>query len=184
MVGTMWFMWREIPGQKIAARALIRAGRRARPPGQRAADGHAISKHLMALQTGMPTGHLAAYTALPTEPPTDPSLLLLRSLGWALMLPVLLADNDLAWDDGALHDVDFISCASLLVVPALAIDRRGRRLGQGGGSYDRALARRAKNSLVVALVYDDELVDEVPSEPHDLGVDAVITPQRGITRFS
>lgn len=132
----------------------------------------------------MPTGRLAAYTALPTEPPTDVSLRMVRDFGWSVMLPVLLADNDLAWDDGAPHDAHYISRASVLVVPALAVDRRGGRLGQGGGSYDRALARRAKDSLVVALVYDDELVDEVPGDAHDLGVDAVITPQRGITRFN
>lgn len=131
----------------------------------------------------MPTGRIAAYTARPTEPPTDTSLRMMRESGWAVMLPVLLADNDLAWDDGTPHDQHYVSGASVLVVPALAVDRRGGRLGQGGGSYDRALARRAEDSLVVALVYDDELVDAVPSEGHDLGVDAVVTPERGITWF-
>lgn len=176
-------MWREIPDHKVAARALIRAGRRARPAAAREVDGQSIAEHLGTLLGGMPIGHVAAYTALPTEPPTEACLQLLRALGWTVMLPMLLADNDLAWEDGTTHGPENIAHATVLVVPALAIDRSGQRLGQGGGSYDRALARRAQDSLVVALVYDDELVAAVPSEPHDLGVDAVITPGRGITRF-
>lgn len=100
------------------------------------------------------------------------------------MLPVLLSDNDLGWDDGTQHDPSYISRADLIVVPALAVDRHGIRLGQGGGSYDRALGRTAPQVRTVALVYDDELVDTVPREPHDLGVDAVITPERGLTWFA
>ncbi len=115
---------------------------------------------------------------------------MLRGLGWQLMLPILLPDKDLAWrsfdgDGGGGeisrdHGTDRIGLAGLVIVPALAIDRHGLRLGQGGGSYDRALARRSPGTLTIALVYDDELVDVVPSESHDLGVDAVITPRAGL----
>lgn len=161
-----------------------------RDPRQRAADGAALARHLAATAAGLPVGHAAVYTSLPTEPPTDQAAALLRGLGWQLMLPILLPDKDLAWrsfdgDGGGGeisrdHGTDRIGLAGLVIVPALAIDRHGLRLGQGGGSYDRALARRSPGTLTIALVYDDELVDVVPSESHDLGVDAVITPRAGL----
>jgi 5-formyltetrahydrofolate cyclo-ligase len=65
-----------------------------------------------------------------------------------------------------------------VVVPALAVDRRGVRLGRGGGSYDRALTRAA--GLTVALLYDGETVEELPAEEHDVPVKAVVTPSGGL----
>jgi 5-formyltetrahydrofolate cyclo-ligase len=79
--------------------------------------------------------------------------------------------------------VGAIARAWLVVVPAVAVDRRGVRLGRGGGSYDRALARVPPGTEVVALLHDGELVDLVPSEPHDRRVRAVITPARGLVRL-
>jgi 5-formyltetrahydrofolate cyclo-ligase len=74
---------------------------------------------------------------------------------------------------------DAIARADVLVVPALAVDRAGRRLGQGGGSFDRALARARPDALVVALVHDDEVSSgPLPVEPHDRAVDVVVTPER------
>lgn len=177
-------MWRDLPHEKRAARALIRAGRRARPADQRAADDAALAGHLRDRLSGMPPGHAAAYTALPTEPPTQAMLAVLQQAGWRVMLPILLPDNDLGWDDGNIHDPTYVSEATLLIVPALAVDRRGMRLGQGGGSYDRSLHRRSPGSLALAVVYDDELADVVPSEPHDLTVDAVLTPRAGLRHLT
>lgn len=73
-----------------------------------------------------------------------------------------------------------IGAAELVIVPAVAVDRRGFRLGRGGGSYDRALARVGARTLTVALLHDGELVDVVPAEPHDRQVAAVITPALGL----
>ena len=70
-------------------------------------------------------------------------------------------------------------CAGVdaLIIPALAVDRGGRRLGQGGGWYDRMLPLRRDGVGVFAMVYDDELVSgPLPTEEHDELVDAVITP--------
>jgi 5-formyltetrahydrofolate cyclo-ligase len=113
-----------------------------------------------------------------------------------LLLPRLLPDNALDWavydgtlvggprglrePDGPPADV---RDASLLIVPALAVSRSGMRLGRGGGSYDRALAR-ASSALTVALLHDGELLDFVPSEPHDRAVHAVITPADGLVVLS
>jgi 5-formyltetrahydrofolate cyclo-ligase len=69
------------------------------------------------------------------------------------------------------------------VVPAVAVDRQGTRLGRGGGSYDRALARVRPGVLVVAALYDGELVDRLPVQAHDRPVGAVVTPGGGFGRF-
>ncbi|SEG92148.1 5-formyltetrahydrofolate cyclo-ligase family protein [Thermomonospora echinospora] len=79
---------------------------------------------------------------------------------------------------------DAIRAADVVLVPALAVDGTGLRLGRGGGSYDRALARVGSGILTVGLVYDHELVDTVPAEPHDQRLRAVVTPSRGLVRFA
>jgi 5-formyltetrahydrofolate cyclo-ligase len=72
-----------------------------------------------------------------------------------------------------------IGTADVIVVPALAVARDGVRLGRGGGYYDRALRHARRDAVVVALVFDDELLDALPSEPHDHRVHAVVTPSGG-----
>lgn len=119
--------------------------------------------------------------------------------GGRLLLPVLLPDLSLDWaafegrlvpghrgpaePAGARFGADAITQAALVVVPALAVDRRGVRLGRGGGSYDRALARVTPGTEVVALLYDEELVEELPTEPHDQHVTAALTPSSGLVRL-
>ena len=71
-----------------------------------------------------------------------------------------------------------IAEAEAILVPALAVDGAGRRLGQGGGCYDCALPDAT--GRVIAVVADDEVLDEVPTEPHDLPVEAVLTPSGGL----
>jgi 5-formyltetrahydrofolate cyclo-ligase len=71
----------------------------------------------------------------------------------------------------------------VVIVPALAVSESGMRLGRGGGSYDRALARVGGQVPTIALVYDEELLPSVPAVPHDQPVRAVATPSRGITWF-
>ena len=124
---------------------------------------------------------VAAYSSFGTEPPTAA---LLDRLSAEVLLPVLLPDRDLDWSAGGppLGPGAVASC-ELVVVPALAVDRRGVRLGRGGGSYDRALARVPAGVLTVALLHDGELVEELPAEPHDVPVQAVVTPSGGLQRL-
>ena len=126
---------------------------------------------------------------------SSPSPIESRAEACTVLLPVLLPDGDLDW---ATHDgtvrrsprglweptgrplgTSAISQADLIIVPAVAVSRTGARLGRGGGSYDRALAR-APSAFVIALLHDGELLDEVPTEPHDRPVNAVITPADGL----
>lgn len=132
---------------------------------------------------------VASYVATAGEPGITPRP------GW--LLPILLPGGDLDWAayDGRLapgpHGLrepagtrlgpDAIGHCDLVLVPALRVDRYGRRLGRGGGSYDRALRRT--RGLIVALLYDGELVAEVPTEAHDVDVHAVVSPVSGLVRL-
>jgi 5-formyltetrahydrofolate cyclo-ligase len=66
----------------------------------------------------------------------------------------------------------------LLLVPLLAVDRSGNRLGQGGGHYDRTLAalRATQPTIAIGLAWDVQLVDAVAAEPWDQPLDAIATP--------
>ena len=112
-----------------------------------------------------------------------------------LLLPIWRPDNDLDWAEydgdlaissrgpheprGARLGVDAVVQADVVIVPAIAVDRQGMRLGRGGGSYDRALGRLGAESIKLALLYPGEILTEpVPAEPHDQPVHGVIAPDR------
>ncbi|MFD9539788.1 5-formyltetrahydrofolate cyclo-ligase [Streptomyces sp. NPDC060022] len=147
---------------------------------------------------------VAAYVSVGREPGTRPLLDALRARSVRVLLPVLMADNDLDWaayegaehllpagrgllePDGTRLGPAAVLDADVVLLPGLAVDRRGMRLGRGGGSYDRVLARLAAagaHPALVVLLYDDEVVAQVPEEPHDHPVDAVVTPA-GARRFT
>ena len=73
--------------------------------------------------------------------------------------------------------------ASTVLVPALAVDRSGVRLGRGGGFYDRTLVLRDPNARLIAVVRDQELFDEVPHEPHDVPMTHALTPGHGLVEL-
>lgn len=100
-----------------------------------------------------------------------------------VIVPITLDDLDLAWRDlatGADLGKDAIGTADVVLTPALAIGADGERLGQGGGSYDRALPRRRDGATVIAVVFPDEFAVSFPSEAHDERVDGVLTTE-GVT---
>jgi 5-formyltetrahydrofolate cyclo-ligase len=76
--------------------------------------------------------------------------------------------------------VDAIAAAAVILVPALAVDRTGVRLGRGAGFYDRSLGLADPAAMLVAVVRDDELVDRLPGEDHDVPVTHALTPGRGL----
>ncbi|ROO91321.1 5-formyltetrahydrofolate cyclo-ligase [Actinocorallia herbida] len=137
---------------------------------------------------------IAAYVSVGNEPGTRSLLFALWKRGSYVLLPVVRPDGELDWASyegpdslregpyGLLEPtepvrgVDAIKATDVVLVPALAVDRHGRRLGRGGGFYDRALARVGPAILTVGVVYDAEFLEEVPAEPHDVPVRAVATP--------
>jgi 5-formyltetrahydrofolate cyclo-ligase len=163
-------------GDKAALRRAALARRAAGPPGPGCAA--ALAQAIAPLTRG--ASRIAAYSSFGAEPPTGT---LLDSVEAEVLLPVLLPDGDLDWTARAAGPAlgpDAVASCELVVVPALAVDRRGVRLGRGGGSYDRALARVPSDVLTVALLLDDELVELLPSEPHDVRVRAVASPSGGL----
>ncbi len=179
---------------KRAWRRRLLAERRALSAEAIAAAGPSLARQVIALAESQNAAFVAGYVALPGEPPTSPLLAALLDRGIRVLLPRLAGAGleFVEWDGGPLGSgghgtkapvhgtVRPLSDAQLVVAPALAVDRRGARLGRGGGGYDRALAQKATNALVVALLWEGELVSELPAEPHDLPVAAVVTPTRTV----
>lgn len=178
-----------LPADKVAARRVVRAARRER---RASTSPEAWERYGECLATGLrewlsdrPVRSAAIYQALPSEPPTNNVRSALEVLGVRLLVPILLPDKDLSWRDLTTGDdlgVDAIATAELIVSPGLAVARHtGLRLGQGGGSYDRALLRVGRETPVITMLFDEELVEQVPAEPHDRAVHAVLTPSGGVT---
>jgi 5-formyltetrahydrofolate cyclo-ligase len=122
---------------------------------------------------------VAAYVPLRTEPGSVELLDELTGSGVRVLVPVLLPDLDLDWTPwGSAEPLGpgAIGRCDAVLAPALAVAPGGARLGRGGGSYDRALARRRRDALVLALVYAEEVLDELPAEAWDEPVDEAVTP--------
>jgi 5-formyltetrahydrofolate cyclo-ligase len=177
---------------KTALRGRLITHRRTLTPSDLTAAATLIQDQVLALVRLRAPAVVAAYLPVGSEPggPGLPDLLAAHA---RVLLPVLLPDGDLNWAayTGVLSEgprglrepagprlgPSAVAAADLVLVPALAVSRRGMRMGRGGGSYDRALARLADTSaLVLALLHEGELLDEVPAEPHDQPVHGVIQP--------
>ena len=101
---------------------------------------------------------------------------------WEAGRAVVTLGRPPAQPDGEVLGAESLKEADLIVIPALAASADGTRLGQGGGWYDRALTHRSPGVPVVAVIFDDEVVEAglIPAEPHDVPVDAIVTPTRTI----
>jgi 5-formyltetrahydrofolate cyclo-ligase len=139
---------------------------------------------------------VACYLAFGNEPDTE------LFIDWAIenaievVLPISNEDGSLSWvifeGESAPGIFGFAEPVGLntdlvgtdiIFIPALAVDQTGQRIGKGKGYYDRALATLENVAPVVAVVYEEELLERIPTENHDHPVDAVVTPS-GITFFS
>ena len=187
--------------RKIALRRQLITGRMQKNDPERYAAGRSFRDTVLSLPEAQMAGTVAAYVSIGTEPDTRGLIYALWKRGTYVLLPLLLDDNELDWASyegpdslgpgprGLLQPtepprgVTSVTSADLVIVPALAVDRRGHRLGRGAGCYDRALARVGAVVPTVALIYDDELLDEVPAGPLDQRVRMAAQPRSGITRL-
>jgi 5-formyltetrahydrofolate cyclo-ligase len=187
---------------KAALRKQLLAARSALPADQRRDAGRLIRDALLDLPALQMAGTVAAYYSVGTEPDTRGLVYALWKRGTYVLLPLLLPDGDLDWASYEGPDslvpgprglaepgepprgADTVARADVVLAPALAVDQAGNRLGRGGGSYDRALARVGPLIPVIALLYDAELLSHVPAEPHDTPVRAAVRPAAGITWLS
>ena len=192
----------DVQRRKAELRAQILARRTALPADRRTAAGWLIRDAVLDSPQVQMAGTVAAYYSIGTEPDTRGLVFALWKRGSYVLLPVLRPDGDLDWASYEGPDslvpgprglrqpgepprgVGAVARADAVLVPALAVDPAGRRLGRGGGSYDRALARVGPLIPLIALLYDDELVEQVPTAPHDIPVRAAVTPRTGITRLA
>ena len=187
---------------KAALRKQLLAARSALPADQRRDAGRLIRDALLDLPPLQMAGTVAAYYSVGTEPDTRGLVYALWKRGTYVLLPLLLPDGDLDWASYEGPDslvpgprglaepsepprgAEAVTRADVVLAPALAVDQAGNRLGRGGGSYDRALARVGPLIPVIALLYDAELLSHVPAEPHDTPVRAAVRPAAGITWLS
>ena len=167
------------------------------------AEASGIARQIHALASSMGG---VALPALFVPTPLEPDMSLTLGLFERALLPVLLDEAGAPlgeprwglWEagralvtlgrppaqpDGEARGAESLKEADLIVIPALAASADGTRLGQGGGWYDRALVHRRPGTPVVAAIFDDEVLEAgvIPAEPHDVPVDAIVTPTRTIT---
>lgn len=188
----------EIQKRKDEIRARLRAARSAMiatRQEKRRADASIVAyaaAYVRALKNPHP--RVAAYSPLPDEPGNDFLLTALASQAASILLPISLDNGELEWatyrgqsdlESGALgiwqptgprFGNEALASCDAVFLPALAIDTAGNRLGKGAGYYDRALTAIAGHVPLIALVYDHEVIDEMPFNDLDVPVDLVITP--------
>ncbi|MFI7386039.1 5-formyltetrahydrofolate cyclo-ligase [Streptomyces sp. NPDC049813] len=194
------------PDKRTLRRAFL-AVRRTLPSDVVRETGPALAERAFELPELAGARTVAAYVSVGSEPGTGPLLDALRARGTRVLLPALLPDNDLDWGaytgpaslvemrhpgriallepGGERLGPEAVTAADVVLLPGLAVDARGMRLGRGGGSYDRVLARieaAGAHPARVVLLYDSEVVAHVPAEAHDKAVHAVVTPS-GTRRF-
>ena len=194
----------DVADAKRRVRAAVAARRAAVPPGERSRRDAAVTERLTDVVQSLPPtvdgptvcafvpdGSEAGGPGLPAS---------LHRLGVRVLLPVAGSDGVLDWarftstesmttgrfgiavPDGPPLGPDVIASADLVLVPAVAVDRLGHRLGRGGGYYDRALARVPDGVPLLAVLDDEDVWERLPVQDHDLPVHGVATPN-GLVGF-
>ena len=181
------------PPTKRELREVHLARRSARSDADQERLAQGLCDQVLALPEIARATQVAAFLSQDGEPGTAPLIDALGAAGIEVLIPILRDDFDLDWgrfepghqERGRFRLLvpttpplgeDAVAGAEVVICPGVAVDREGNRLGRGGGSYDRALSRCSERVLRVQLVYDDEVVDAVPAEPHDQQVDVIVTP--------
>ncbi len=183
---------------KATLRRRARAARAALWPSVRLAAHGAIVRHLHDVAANLGAHTVATYAATPTEADASRFVAALIRGGGQALWPRVVGPGRLSWhalagpgelatgyrgirepgSEAPARALD--GSVELLLVPGVAFDRLGRRVGQGGGFYDRVLqACLGPSPLTVGVAYAAQVIPEVPAEPHDVAVDLVVT-DRGV----
>ena len=185
---------------KAALRERLLAARRSVSDVDRAQQAAALADHAGGL--AVEGGTVCAYVPVGAEPGSIALLDVLLRRADRVLLPVARTTTGddavaLRWGEyrpGQLVTARFglleprgpwlpataVAEAAVVLVPALAVDRAGARLGRGRGFYDRTLVLRDPQARLIAVVRDEELLDEVPHEPHDVPMTHALTPGLGL----
>lgn len=187
----------DIEDSKQALRKTIRARRAARSRKEQATQAAALAEQIV--QVCAPASCVCMYVSVEHEPDTRLALEALHERGVEVLVPVLGPRLSRTWGryQGAadleirspgrppepsepILAAEEVSRCEVIVVPALAVGTDGRRLGQGGGWYDRMLVHCSPTARVLAVVFDDEVYPEgtIPVEGHDVPIHDILTPTR------
>jgi 5-formyltetrahydrofolate cyclo-ligase len=177
-------------------RRAVLSVRRARPPAERQAAARALTRAVLELAAAA-EGPVAAHLPIGGEPWSAAGVEALRAAGHEVLLPVVAGRGPLDWarytgpdglapgpmglrePAGPRLGANALASAALVLLPGLAADRAGVRLGRGAGYYDRSLPLVAPGTALVVVLHDDELVDALPAEPHDRPVTGALLPGAG-----
>ncbi len=183
-----------IADAKRALRAELRERRQLVTPQARETASAGVRAQLDELVDTLGVTSMSCFLSITTEPDTHEFVAAAVERGIRVLLPVTRADGLLDWAvasaDGDIAEGMFglpepvgellgpiaVNDVDLLVIPAAAVDRRGMRLGWGRGYYDKTIGSMERCPPVYAVIFDSELVDEVPSDLHDQPVTGVVTP--------
>ena len=157
----------DLTALKTALRTRMLAQLRAMSPDERGQRSAIICRHILASQAWQNAQRVLLFSPIRTEPDIAPIGVAASDAGrQASIMPTTLRDESQL-------ELSFIP--DLVLVPGLAFSRAGHRLGRGGGFYDRLLTGRAKGAVKLGICFASQLLDAVPTEPHDAVLDAVIS---------
>ncbi len=155
-----------------------------------------ISEQLLALLATEEVSVIGCHLPFGQEPPLDSFLEKALERGMQILSPVALSTGEMDWVryggetkkgifgfDEAMGEILDPKQIEMMVMPAVAVDFQGHRLGRGGGFYDRQLEKLDPGLRTVAVVFEGEIYDSVPFEAHDKKVRFAVSPSRTLSFF-
>lgn len=184
-----------VEAAKHAARTRAREARCALDAGTCAAAAEALAERIASLPELVSARLVLAYGATPEEIDPAPAVTLLRSRGIAIAYPRVESPGELGLHVTA--DADALvpgmfgirepaadatrvpaSAVDAVIIPGVAFDQELWRLGYGGGYYDRLLPQLREECARIGIAYDEQVLESIPVEEHDVRLDVLVTPTR------